>query len=49
MSFLSGLIVGLIIGAIGGLIVAYFVYSNNKAKILSLIEKAKKLGVVISE
>ena len=49
MSFLSGLIVGLIIGSIGGLIVAYFVYRNNKAKILALIEKAKKLGVVISE
>lgn len=49
MSFLSGLIVGGMLGLIGGLVGAFFVWRNNKQKIADLIAKAKKAGVALSE
>ena len=47
MSVLISFIIGLAIGAVGGLIVAYLVYRNNKKKIDELVKIASDLGAVL--
>lgn len=47
MSILISHIICLAIGAAGGLVVAYFVYRNNKKKIDELVEIANDLGAVL--
>lgn len=47
MSGLISFVIGLVIGAVGGLVVAYLVYRNNKKKIDELVKVANDLGAVL--